>query len=212
MLPEQPFAERAGKDISPDYYGVMRLRRFISGLFIAISSVLAVALPAGAHTEVVSTSPTDGINFGVTPPAKIEVTFNEPPLYEGSAIVLNDESGNEVQLGTLELTGNTLSAAVPPDLPSGKSTVTWRAAADDGHVVTGTFSFYFAADGVIPQASSTPDATMTAYATDSAAQTTGGEDSGLSSDDNAWIILLAAFVASSTVASIYVKKKRKSVD
>lgn len=190
-----------------DYYVVMRLRRLIPALFLIISSVFMAALPVSAHTDLVSTSPTDGANVGATPPATIEVTFNEPTLLTGSAIVLNDASGNEVKLGELTQTGSTLSVAVPPDLPSGKSTVTWRTVADDGHVITGTFSFTVGA--ATASASESVDPTMTAYATDTPQSTTTDGVAEKSSNSNSWIILLAAFVTTATIASIYVKKKRK---
>ena len=194
-----------------DYYGLMRLRRAITALFLIISSVFLAALPASAHTDLVSTSPKDGVNVGATAPATIEVTFSEPTLLQGSAIVLNDETGNEVNLGELTQTGSTLSVAVPPDLPNGKSTVTWRTVADDGHVITGTFSFTYVGTttATTPSTSESADPTMTAYATDTPQSATTDGVAEKSANSNSWIILLAAFVTTSIIASIYVKKKRK---
>ena len=191
----------------PDYYGLMRFKRLIVATVIAGFSSFLVATSASAHTDVVSTSPVDGAVTEV-PPAIISVTFSEPPITEGAAIVLADVSGTEIEVGPVTFEGAKISVASPPDLQPGEYVVTWRISAEDGHALTGEFRFAYNGDVVVTNVS--PD--VTAMATDVAAQNSvgsGAENSEESNDSNSWIVLLAAFFISSTIGTLYVAKKRK---
>lgn len=206
MLPEQALTLGWGDSVLPDYYGLMRFLRLILALSLTVLGSVFIAGAASAHTDVVSTSPTDGSVLEV-PPAIISVTFSEPPITEGAAIVLADVSGTEIQLGDLAIEGATISVASPPDLLPGEYKATWRISAEDGHALTGEFGFTYNGDAVVTNASPM----MTAYATDVAAQNSVGagvEKSDATSDSNSWIILLASFVASATIGTIYAAKKR----
>jgi len=103
----------------------------------------ASAPSAQAHTELVSSSP--AADEQVAAPQAITLTFGEAPLLEGSSIVLEDAEGKQYSTGTLTLDGSSLVADWPVDLPVGYAKVYWRAVADDGHVVTGDYSFYYSA-------------------------------------------------------------------
>ncbi|MEN9741942.1 MAG: hypothetical protein RIR66_898, partial [Actinomycetota bacterium] len=120
----------------------MRFTRLISAIVLALASSFFIATSASAHTDLVNTSPLDGAEIDVAP-AVISLTFSEPVLEVGTAIVLNQADGTEVELGDLTFEGATVSAVAPADLMPGEYTVTWRAAADDGHVQTGEFGFTF---------------------------------------------------------------------
>ncbi len=114
---------------------------------ITFFGFLFVFAPASqAHTELVSTSPSAGST--VDAPAPIELNFSEAPLLEGSAIVLRDESGTELATSDLSLNGTSLSLPWPEDAQPGKLLVSWRAVADDGHVLTGEFDFEYSAAAV----------------------------------------------------------------
>ena len=177
----------------------MRFIRLISAIALALFGSFLVATSANAHADVVSTSPIDGSEVDVAP-AQISVTFSEPVLETGTAIVLNQADGTEVSVGALTVEGSTISVASPPDLAAGEYKVTWRAAADDGHVLTGEFGFTFNGTVVVadPVLSASP-----------MAQTGIEPRDATQKNSNSWIILIASFVVSATIGTIYVTKKRK---
>lgn len=177
----------------------MRFIRLISAIALALFGSFFIATSANAHADLVSTSPTDGSDVDVAP-AQISITFSEPVLEAGTAIVLNQADGTEIPVGPLNLDGSTISVASPADLAAGEYKVTWRAAADDGHVLTGEFGFTFNGTVVVVDdlASVSP-----------MAQTGIDPRTSEQRNSNSWIILLASFVVSATIGTIYATKKRK---
>ena len=118
------------------------MKRF--GLVLASFLLIWSSAPsAQAHTELVSSSPT--ADAQVAAPEAIRLTFAEAPILEGSSIVLADAQGTQYGTGELTLEGSTLVGDWPADLPVGYTKVYWRAVSDDGHVVTGDYSFYYSA-------------------------------------------------------------------
>ena len=99
--------------------------------------------PALAHTEVVSTSPGEAtsVNAGVLP---IEITFGEDLLQTednaGSDIMIQDANGENVPVLCATVDGARLHAEADIAV-AGTATVSWRTVADDGHPVSGTFTF-----------------------------------------------------------------------
>lgn len=131
------------------------------GLVVASFLLIWASAPsAQAHTELVSSSP--AADAQVAAPSAISLTFTEAPILEGSSIVLSDATGMQYSTGQLTLEGSTLTGDWPADLPVGYTKVSWRAVADDGHVVTGDYSFYYSAaaaeQSVITDASATREA------------------------------------------------------
>ena len=104
----------------------------------------ALMTSANAHTELVSTSPTSGET--ITAAQSIDLTFSEAPLLAGSSISLLDGEGNTLSTNNATLNDSVLSVDWPTDAYAGLITVNWRAVADDGHVVTGTYSFDYEPD------------------------------------------------------------------
>lgn len=110
-------------------------------LFISLALCLIAAGSAAAHAELVSASPAPGAQLTESP-AEIRLTFNEP-VATTSAIVLLAEGFQPVE----GLVGQ-FSADRPqeifvplPELAAGVYTVQWTAASDDGHEISGTYSF-----------------------------------------------------------------------
>ena len=136
-------------------------KRILGVVVVAGFSVFTPITAASAHTEIVSSVPAAGeaVNAALT---AISITFNEPPLLEGSAIVVTDASGNVVPTEAATLEGATLTTPWPAALTPGTIKVEWRAASGDGHPVTGEFTFDYTAaaeSGVAPSA----DPQVTAY-------------------------------------------------
>ena len=149
----------------------LKPQRIIGAILLAALGIFAPMTPAAAHTDLVSTSPVKDSEV-LTAQETISLTFSEPPLVDGAAIVVMTSEGDILDSPAPVLDGASLSIPWPADLTPGKVTVQWRATADDGHVESGEFVFNYtaAAEGGMapsPAASTLPSAEpmMTALAT-----------------------------------------------
>jgi methionine-rich copper-binding protein CopC len=150
-----------------------KTQRIIGTILLAALGIFAPMTSASAHTDLVSTSPTADSDV-LAAQDTISLTFSEPPLVDGAAIVVVDSSGATLESPAPSLEGASLSIPWPAELATGNVTVQWRATAQDGHVESGEFMFNYtaAAEGGMapsPAASTDPSASadpmMTAMAT-----------------------------------------------
>ena len=151
----------------------MKTKQIVGSILLAGVGLLVPISVASAHTDLVSTSPETGSDVNAAQ-EKISLTFSEPPLVDGAAIVVMNSSGDILDSPAPALDGASLSIPWPADLTPGNVTVQWRATAQDGHVDSGEFVFNYtaAAEGGMapsPAATAMPtesaDPTMTAMAT-----------------------------------------------
>lgn len=174
------------------------MKRAVLGSVMAALLMLfgvTIASPVLAHTELESTSPTDGEALA-TPPAQIDLVFGEAPLPDAIDLSITDASGAVVASALpATVTENTVSTPWPADLSDGAYTVNYRVVSDDGHPVTGTFSF------TIGDATAAP-----APASDGAVAetTTGSGVSGLTLG-----IVAVAVVALVAVAIVLVTRRNR---
>jgi methionine-rich copper-binding protein CopC len=149
----------------------LKTQRIIGAILLAGLGLFAPVSSASAHTELLSTSPAADSDVNASQET-ISLTFAEPPLVDGAAIVVMNSSGDILDSPAPALDGASLYIPWPADLTPGKVTVQWRATADDGHVLSDEFVFNYtaAAEGGMapsPAASTLPSAEpmMTALAT-----------------------------------------------
>ena len=106
----------------------------------ACAFVLSIA-GALAHSSLQSSNPADGATL-TTPPRAIDLTFSEPTRVmkvemtyvsgdDSRSVALDVPSRDEVETLTL----------APRFMGAGTYRIDWRALSQDGHVVTGRFSF-----------------------------------------------------------------------
>lgn len=139
-------------------------RRFMSISAILSTVLLGPVSSAFAHADLVSTSPVADSDVNASQET-IEITFSEPPLVDGAAIVVMNEAGDILDSPAPALNGSTLSIPWPADLTPGRVLVTWRATAADGHVVSDEFSFKYTAaaeSGIAPSVNPIPTAETSA--------------------------------------------------
>ena len=172
-------------------------QRVISAILLAGLGILAPISPASAHTDLVSTSPAADSDV-LAAQDTISLTFSEPPLVDGAAIVVMNSSGDILDSPAPSLDGASLSIPWPADLTTGKTTIQWRATAQDGHVESGEFVFNYtaAAEGGMapsPAASAVPtDPMMTAMATPEAvAMPLAIDDSPAEEGSNNFVFIIA---------------------
>ncbi|MCX6447846.1 MAG: copper resistance protein CopC [Actinobacteria bacterium] len=101
-----------------------------------------VALPASAHTVLVSANP--AINSTVVAlPSAVSLTFADElvALGDSNSISVTDENGTELISGKPEISGAVLSIKLDVSEVTGVIKVIYRAVAADGHVITGDYQF-----------------------------------------------------------------------
>jgi len=122
----------------------------------------AIALPASAHAELVSSDPADGAT--VPELTTIHLEFSEDLLEIGNSVTVTDGTGTEHEATLTFPEPNQIDAAVT-DIAPGAATIAWRNASVDGHTEEGTIAVMVLAPS--PSPSPTPTVTVTATATPS---------------------------------------------
>jgi methionine-rich copper-binding protein CopC len=189
-------------------------QRIIGSILLAGLGLFAPISSASAHTDLISTSPAADSDVNASQET-ISLTFAEPPLVDGAAIVVMNSSGDILDSPAPALEGASLSIPWPADLTPGKVTIQWRATADDGHVLSGEFVFNYtaAAEGGMapsPAASAVPtDPMMTALATPEAiAMPLAIDDEPAESGSNLIVIIAIVSLVGLVVAGIFMRRSK----
>lgn len=112
----------------------MRLLAALATLLLAAGFASA----AWAHAALISVEPASGSVLKSAPKA-VELRFNE--TVTPGAIRLIDGAGRARDDTRVGASGETISVAMPADLPEGTAVVSYRVISQDGHPVTGSVTF-----------------------------------------------------------------------
>jgi methionine-rich copper-binding protein CopC len=119
----------------------MSLVRKVASAILGASLIVGSIAPAWSHTDVASTTPKDGsaVEAGSN---DVSVSFNDKilNLADSSEIVVVDSENRPLKVECLKVEGKQLQAVVYLET-AGDYRVTWRTVAEDGHPLTGKFSF-----------------------------------------------------------------------
>jgi len=110
-------------------------------LLAALAMLLVVAgtsTGASAHAALISVEPASGSMLASAPKA-VELRFNEAVV--PGAIQLIDGTGRPRDDARVTASGESVSVALPPDLPKGTAVVSYRVISQDGHPVAGSVIF-----------------------------------------------------------------------
>ena len=111
----------------------------LAAIVATAAFALSLAGAAAAHSRPETTAPADG-EVVATAPAVISISFDKPMRV--TTIELTGADGDTFALErTDEMAPVTRFEATPPPLPAGHYTVTWRGLSEDGHAMSGRFSF-----------------------------------------------------------------------
>jgi len=169
---------------------------------IAIGALLIFALAPGsaamAHTDEVSTDPpADSVLIDM--PAQVILTFDEPLLDAGAALVVTSAAGTVVSEDPPIIDGPTIRVNLGAGQP-GRYQVAYRVVSGDGHPVTGSYAFEVA--GTVPSDSSSPPiASADAISTES--QAGGGSVPVLA-------LLAAAVAVVVTITVVLLLRRRRA--
>ncbi|WP_076260534.1 copper resistance CopC family protein [Intrasporangium flavum] len=121
--------------------------RRVPSLLLALGLAAGVVLGivgaptvASAHDVLERSNPSDGAAVNTLPDA-VELSFAEAPLAVGTQIVVTGPTGNVAE-GSPTIEGSIVRQKLAATAPGGDYTVTYRVTSDDGHPVTGSFSFH----------------------------------------------------------------------
>jgi copper transport protein len=114
--------------------------RAVVGVLAALVLALWCAPSATAHTRLESSAPAAG-STSSSPVAEVTLRFTLPVSPLGDGVVIDGPGGTvAADVATAE-DGLVLTATPADALTAGDYTVTWTAAAQDGHPLEGTFGF-----------------------------------------------------------------------
>lgn len=196
---------------------------FCAALFLLSASYagyVGAAVPASAHADLVSTDPADGAVLQSVPES-ITLSFNSKIL-EGMAELAVTNSVGELVTGIIAESAQTTATALwPVDLPGDTYKVAYRIVSEDGHPITGSFSFSYPASettassesaSVEPQVSATQtpseeSAPVAPVSTESSIETSTESPS----ESGSMLIWVVGFLALAlVVAGYFIWRKRST--
>jgi len=121
------------------------VRRIAAGLALATVATLAIAAPASAHDQLISSSPAADERLA-TPPESITMTFSGELLVldaslTGAVVLVVDASGEDWVAGDVTVDGRTVTVPLAPGMPAAGYQVRWQVVSEDGHPITGVIPF-----------------------------------------------------------------------
>lgn len=112
----------------------------MKALLLSILAALVLFVPnAAAHTYLSETTPQDGANVTETV-QQVELKF-EGKIEQGSTFKVVATDGTEYAPNAIYLVDGVLTGTFEPALPNDAYTVNWNSISQDGHPLSGAFSF-----------------------------------------------------------------------
>ncbi len=146
-------------------------RRLLAAALIAmllwLALALALARPAAAHDELISSTPENGAVLN-TQPAEVTLKFSANVMDIGATTQVLDDEGTDWAAGAPVLSGSQVSIPLREGMPDGGYQLGWRVVSSDGHPIEGTLKFSVAA--------SSPAASSPADGADNTSEAAGEED------------------------------------
>lgn len=115
------------------------LERTFAGAVVLIAIMAPAAAPLIRH-GLTDSNPVNGSTVASVP-QEVALTFNEPAIALGSAIVVKDGRGANWAAGSIAVNDKRVTQTVKAGAPAGAYTVTWRVVSSSGHAIDGTFAF-----------------------------------------------------------------------
>nr|WP_314841510.1 copper resistance protein CopC [uncultured Microbacterium sp.] len=121
------------------------VRRFAVGVTVAAVAILATAVPASAHDELVFSDPAQDAQLA-SPPESITMQFSGELLslgdsMTGAVVLVVDQDGRDWVSGAPEVLRDTVTVAVEQGMPDAGYQVRWQVVSEDGHPIAGVIPF-----------------------------------------------------------------------
>ncbi len=129
---------------------ISRVLRLVLLVMLVAAVAGTVAPTAGAHANLVATSPANDQVIALSP-SEVRLRFDEPVERSLASVTMFDGDARRVALGRLENLGDReLVAPIRDPLDRGTFTVIWRSISVDGHAINGYFVFHVGSQGPDP--------------------------------------------------------------
>ena len=160
----------------------------MAALLLGAGLTLAVATPAQAHDELVSSYP-EAESTITGSPAEITLSFSGELIagMQSAAVEVIAPDGQNIATDAPAEDGTSITQHLAPNPPAGLFTVRWKVVSSDGHPISGEYTYTVAPTDAVPSSPSatpstapqTPVPSPTATATEAPADNGyGGETSG----------------------------------
>ena len=155
-------------------------------LLLGAGLTLAVATPAQAHDELVSSYPEAGSTITGSP-AEITLSFSGELIagMQSAAVEVIAPDGQDIATDAPSEDGTSITQHLAPNPPAGLFTVRWKVVSSDGHPISGEYTYTVAPTDAVPSSPAATPSTApqtpapTATATEAPADNGyGGETSG----------------------------------
>ena len=186
---------------------------------LAVLATLAVAGPASAHNQIISSTPSSGQTLTELP-SEFRIVTKEALLDldgqdRGFAFEIRDAAGRFYENGCVTIADATMSTPTALGAP-GAYTVIYQLVSADGHTVSGEIPFTWAPSGSVTASTGTaspatcPGSTVTAQAPSSGTGSDGTRNSTVPLADVLWIggVLLAVALAVAVTLVITTRRRR----
>lgn len=184
-----------------------RIRRVLAVSSLALLAIVGLsAVPASAHSKLVSTSPIDGAVLDA-PPSSVEFIFDETLLEGTETISINDEQGNVIVTAPATVDGDTISLPWPAQASEGVFQAAYRVVSGDGHPVTGAITITIS--GAVTSSAAPASASASATPTPTSAPVTTSEPARGVAGSLVVIVALGVLVLV-VVAGVTLWRRRRS--
>lgn len=119
---------------------MFRLRAFAAGLTVAAVVVLTSVVPASAHDQLLSSSPTEGEKLP-SAPVEISLSFSADVLQMGAEVVVADGDGTDWVATDPQIRAGAVTVLLKGGMPDAGYEVRWRVVSSDGHPISGVIPF-----------------------------------------------------------------------
>jgi copper resistance protein C len=135
-----PAPRPTGQQYRPGPTTAVRRARVALALTVALAASVLAPGVAHAHDELLGSDPSDGAVLDEAP-AEVVLTFSADQLQVGAAVQVLDPAGTDRASGAPVVQGTTVRQALAGLDQDGEYRVDWRSVSNDGHPITGSFTF-----------------------------------------------------------------------
>jgi methionine-rich copper-binding protein CopC len=119
---------------------------FVAVLGVLSTLMLALAGPALAHDELLTSSPADGSTVTKLP-STVTLVFEEPPAAGFTKMTVSGPGGASINSTGPQVVGARITESLKATTMAGTYVINFRIMSDDGHPVSGTIHFTLTAPG-----------------------------------------------------------------
>ena len=178
------------------------MKKIVSS-FCALALAVTISAPVLAHTHLTETNPADGAT--VTEAINTLTLQFDGQVGEGSFVELTTSTGNEVEISSIEIGDDNMTATVAEPLTNDNYTVDWSIISADGHPLQGSYTFTVDAPTVVEEEATESETTDTETTTEEIVDTNAVDED----NSNTMTLIIAAVLAIVIIGSLFALLKRK---